>query len=96
MFMVFFADDIAFIARSWKSYQQQIQLLTFSEEGTATKVNKRKSALFSFCGLLPNSLSDFSLGKNDGERYLNILFGLQGIVPQLPTLAESIVLSINH
>jgi hypothetical protein len=93
---LFFADDIAFMARSWKSHQRQIQLLTLYEEGTAAKVNKRKSALFSFRGLPPNSLSDFSPGKNDGERYLGILFGLQGIIPQLPTLVESIVQSMDH
>jgi hypothetical protein len=81
---LFFADDIAFMARSWKSHQQQIQLLTLYEEGTAAKVNKRKSALFSFRGLPPNSLSDFSSGKNNGERYLNILFGLQSIIPSFP------------
>jgi hypothetical protein len=93
---LFFADDIAFMARSRKSHQQQIQLLTLYEEGAAAKVNKRKSALFSFRGLPPNSLSDFSPGKNDGERYLSILFGLQGIIPQLPTLVESIVQSMDH
>jgi hypothetical protein len=93
---LFFADDIAFMAKSWKSHQQQIQLLTLYEEGTAAKVNKRKSTLFSFRGLPPNSLSDFSPGKKDGERYLGILFGLQGIIPQLPTLVESIVQSMDH
>jgi hypothetical protein len=89
---LFFADDIAFMAKSWKSHQQQIQLLTLYEEGTAAKVNKRKSTLFSFRGLPPNSLSDFSPGKKDGERYLGILFGLQGIIPQLPTLGKKLTL----
>jgi hypothetical protein len=30
------------------------------------------------------------------ERYLGILFGLQGIIPQLPTQVESIVQSMDH
>jgi hypothetical protein len=46
-------DALSIMARSWKSHQQQIQLLILYEEGTAAKVNKSKSALFSFCGLPP-------------------------------------------